>query len=210
MSVDRNGAFYFVDRFTPGGSNDSGVRVNQQVIAGLVTQKVAAELFTFHSSAGSRHVLFLEFDGHDIKQSAWNDGQATLFQSAAYSLDNDFLSFSHRARTAILEIWLRVAQDYSPFDVDVTTEDPGKLDPTVRRVLITRNWDLDNRPMPVADGANLAYLIVWGSPYFSAYSPGLVYHNQLADQADTIAISHQLEHTCGLGHPAQHNGADWN
>ena len=43
---------------------------------------------------------------------------------AAYSMDAD-AAFSEAELDVVQEVWARVAEDYAPFDVDVTTEDPG-------------------------------------------------------------------------------------
>ena len=43
----------------------------------------------------------------------------------AWTLDGDAATFNDAEREAIQTIWQRVAEDYAPFDVDVTTQDPG-------------------------------------------------------------------------------------
>jgi hypothetical protein len=40
----------------------------------------------------------------------------------AFSIDSDFTTYSDAEQMAIQRIWLRVAEDYAPFDVDITTE----------------------------------------------------------------------------------------
>ena len=42
----------------------------------------------------------------------------------AYSKDGD-PAFSAAELDAVQEVWARVAEDYAPFNIDVTTEDPG-------------------------------------------------------------------------------------
>ena len=39
--------------------------------------------------------------------------------------DNNPSTFSDSERATILSVWRIVAEDYAPFDVDVTTEDPA-------------------------------------------------------------------------------------
>ena len=46
--------------------------------------------------------------------------------SPAYDLDGNPSSFSNAELDRIQDIWKLVAEDYAPFDVDVTTEDPGQ------------------------------------------------------------------------------------
>ena len=44
----------------------------------------------------------------------------TTIPAVAFSTDSDFATFSTAEQTAIKRIWQRVAEDYAPFDVDVT------------------------------------------------------------------------------------------
>ena len=48
------------------------------------------------------------------------------FYSGLDSLDGDLGTFNDTEREQIQSIWQRVAEDYAPFDVDVTTQDPGR------------------------------------------------------------------------------------
>lgn len=43
------------------------------------------------------------------------------------------LTNTHRDR--VTDIWMRVAEDYRPFDIDVTTEVPVRLPPAVPRAM---------------------------------------------------------------------------
>ena len=210
LNIDRGGALFFVDRFPVKTSAQAGSGDNQNADTALLSIKTKADLFALHSKPGSTHILILDFDGHDIEQTGWNGGKSAIFRATPFSQDNDFSSFSPAERTAIQRIWQRVAEDFAPFDIDVTTEEPGMVGPTVGRVLITRNRDLDDRPMPFADASGLAYLGVWGSADYAAYSPALVYYNQLAGQVNYIAeaASHQVGHNLGLGHQGR-TGEDY-
>lgn len=84
-----------------------------------------AQTFALHSRPGSDRVLYLDFNGHTLTDTGWNDGVGDPLQYAAFSIDNDPTTFNDAERRAIHQIWRRVAEDYAPFDIDVTTEDPG-------------------------------------------------------------------------------------
>jgi hypothetical protein len=73
--------------------------------------------------------LFLDFDG-DVTP-IWGDSRPGV--TPAYDQDGDPLSFSPGELNSIQEIWARVSEKYSPFNIDVTTVDPGNL--TNRRTL---------------------------------------------------------------------------
>lgn len=99
--------------------------------AGATTQIAAASLpasqtFALHSLPGSAHTIFLDFDGADVTGTWWNDnrGLAPGFHTG-FSLDSDYSTFNSDELAYIQQVWQIVAEKYSPFDVDVTTQDPG-------------------------------------------------------------------------------------
>jgi hypothetical protein len=88
----------------------------------VATAPVAiADLQKYHSRPGATAKLFLDFDG--IAGMTW--GQYTVPTQTPFSTDADNTTFSTTEQQTIYEIWARVAEKYSPFNVDVTTEDPG-------------------------------------------------------------------------------------
>src|SRR5688572_5272490 len=67
--------------------------------------------------------LHLDFDG-DVTTS-W--GAYAPGTTPAYDQDGDATTFSDGEMTSIRDIWARVAEKYSPFNLDVTTVDTGNL-----------------------------------------------------------------------------------
>jgi subtilisin family serine protease len=86
----------------------------------------AAETFNLHSRPGSNYTIFLDFDGHATTSTRYNS-ETTLpvIQSPPFDIDGDPNSFSGSELDRIEQVWQRVAEDFIPFDVDVTTQDPG-------------------------------------------------------------------------------------
>lgn len=89
-----------------------------------------ARAFQLHSLPGATRRIYLDFDGQEVSQTAWNLHPTSLLPPGRYegwdpSRDGQGV-FSDAERRAIHEIWARVAEDYAPFQVDVTTEDPGE------------------------------------------------------------------------------------
>ena len=86
------------------------------------------QTFKLHSLPGSKKVIFIDFDGHTTTGTAWNTSYAngSPINSPAYDLDGDTSSFSNTEMDRIQDIWKLVSENYAPFDVDVTTEDPGQ------------------------------------------------------------------------------------
>ncbi len=87
----------------------------------------AANAFTLHSNPGATKVIYLDFDGHTVSGTSWNssyNGGSDIVQ-AAWSMDSDRNTFTTAERDKIIQLWRMIAEDFVPFDVDVTTQDPG-------------------------------------------------------------------------------------
>ena len=162
-----------------------------------------ADTFQLHSKPGASKVLFLDFDGHTISGTAWNSGRPDPLYARAFDIDGSPSTFSSEELNRIQEVWHRTAEDFSPFDIDVTTEDPGVFDATTGRVLITHTLDTNNNLMPYDTAGGVAYVGVFGASYFQSYQPAFVYYNNLGGGNPTYiaeATSHEFGHNLGLSH----------
>lgn len=83
------------------------------------------ETFKLHSRPGAKLVIYLDFDGHTTTGTPWND-PGTSFTTPAYSIDADTAAFNDAEHAAIQNVWLRMAEDFAAFNVDVTTEEPSE------------------------------------------------------------------------------------
>lgn len=103
-------------------------------------------------------------------------------------------------------VFSRVAEDYAPFNVDVTTEEPAEITRSVLHAIIVAAKQRDGVTyMPSGDRAGgVAFLNVFGVPN-SFLRPALVFYDNLASQADYFAeaTSHELGHNFGLSHDGQ-------
>ncbi|MGI8982542.1 MAG: choice-of-anchor D domain-containing protein [Pirellulaceae bacterium] len=75
------------------------------------------------SNSGARVKLYLDFNGNF--EAAW--GAYRNVTTRVFDRDGDATTFSDSEISTIREIWARVAEDYSPFNIDVTTIDPGAI-----------------------------------------------------------------------------------
>ena len=166
------------------------------------------QTFLLHSRPGATKVIYLDFDGHVTTGTPWNilDTGGLDIVSAPFDLDGLPLSFNSAERERIQYIWQRVAEDYSPFDIDVTTQDPGiealrKTDTSdtsygVRVVISPTPWyGLIHNFYP----AGIAYV---GSFTSSSDTPCYVFAEDLSNDEKDIAdaASHEAGHTLGLHH----------
>ncbi len=86
----------------------------------------ASQTFGLHSLPGSTHTIFLDFNGANVSGTWWNaNGGMPARTYSGFTLDADPTTFNSSELAYIQEVWRIVAEKYAPFDVDVTTQDPG-------------------------------------------------------------------------------------
>jgi subtilisin-like proprotein convertase family protein len=78
-----------------------------------------------HSNLGAPMTILLDFDGHNIRNTVWNVNNFGNIVNLPYDTDGDLASFSQDELDTIQSVWERVSEDFLPFNIDVTTEDPG-------------------------------------------------------------------------------------
>jgi PKD repeat protein len=157
--------------------------------------------FLLHSRPGANRVIYLDFDGHVTSGTAWNASSGIdPIVSPAYNTDADPNSFSIQELENIQKMWQQVSEDFVPFDVDVTTEDPGvnainrsSSGDTLygTRVVITQD-NFDN-----CGCGGFAYVGVFDN-IGSYYKPAFVFNTGVVGAGE--AISHETGHNLGLSH----------
>jgi len=171
------------------------------------------ETFLLHSKPGSTRTIYLDFDGMVISGTAWNDnfyGGSNII-APPWDIDGNPASFSAAEQAIIQEVWFRVAEDYAPFDVDVTTEYPGEAALTRAnqadqvygtRALISPIASL------IAPAGGIAYLDAF-SEVGDYHKPALVFPENLGNNPKNIgeASSHEVGHNLNLTHQGQGNQA---
>lgn len=194
----------------PGSAEAAQAAASAEVLSTAIVPN-STDAFKLHSLPGATRVIYLDFNGHTTSGTAWNSsttGGADIV-SAPFDLDGDPTTFSTAERDRITRIWQRVSEDYMPFAIDVTTEDPGlealrKTNSTDQnygvRVVIspTSAWN------PGAGG--IAYV---GSFNWNSDTPCFVFSSNLgpnSEKAIAEASSHEAGHTLGLHHNGKTDG----
>ena len=99
------------------------------MLAGTPTSLVSGnpldQTFFLHSDPGATKVIYLDFDGQNIRNTPWNTNGFGNLLNLPFDTDGNLAAFSDDELTTIQSIWERVSEDFRPFDVDVTTQDPG-------------------------------------------------------------------------------------
>ncbi|WP_020472808.1 M12 family metallo-peptidase [Zavarzinella formosa] len=167
-----------------------------------------SQTFNLHSVPGATKVIYLDFDGNTTLGTQWNTTYAAGLNNPivtpAFNFEGSSSTFSANEQTRIQLIWQRVAEDYAPFNVDVTTEDPG-----VEALRNTGGGDTHWGKRVCIGGSY--------QDWYGTSAGGVAYLNTFAANTDTPcfvfaqsqsndekniaeAVSHEVGHTFGLSH----------
>jgi len=212
LHLDRSGKPLYICNHGPAAA--PGVGEDTEPYVGVAALPLD-QTFRLHTRPGARRVIFLDFDGHVTRNTSWNSAFANGgdIVTPAYDTDGNPSSFSDAERRAIQDIWLRVAEDFAPFDVDVTTEDPG-VNALVRAGSTDTVWGVrvcvggSSSDWLGQSAGGIAYINSFGT---SSDTPCFVFPRSLGNNAKYIAeaTSHEIGHTLGLYHSSQSNGTEY-
>lgn len=176
------------------------IAVVSDTSAALAPASALTSLPQLSSNSSARAKLYLDFNGHT--QGSWGSyGRVT---TPAFDQNGNPFSLSSGELATIREVWARVAEDYAPFNVDVTTIDPGsQVDGRVAHVAIGGNW---------SDWYGSS---AGGVAYVGGFANGMpnvayVFEDALGNGNPRYlaeAISHEAGHLFGLQHQAVWSGS---
>lgn len=151
------------------------------------------------SLPGANHTIYLDFDGHVTAGTSWNSSYGvTSINSPAYSSDADPANFSDAELAVIQNTWRRVAEDFAPFQVNVTTVEPVATDLAKSGTGDTR-WGVRTVvTKDVAFGCGCGGIAYIDSFNWSNDTPVYVFNTSELGVAE--AASHEVGHSLGLSH----------
>jgi hypothetical protein len=209
LHADDQGNIFYGDTLLPEQTDAAASAPGE---AGAAPVATLDDAFLLHSRPGAPNTVFIDFDGHTISGTAWN-GSISSYDALPYDLDGSPSTFNDTERGRIVDIWHRVSEDLAPFNIDVTTEDPGSFNRYTGHILVTHTIDGAGNDMPSNGGGGVAYVGVFGnSNYHTSYSPALVYYNHLGNGGETYiaeASSHEFGHNLGLSHDGTTTGTTY-
>lgn len=204
--IDTSGRLYYVEAppaANPGEQTEGG---SDNVFASPVAAPVdLSKTFQLHSKPGASKVIYLDFNGQTVTGTGWNNSYSlpTIY-APAFDTGGNASVFDEAELTRIQNIWSRVAEDYAPFDIDVTTEEPSAdaMDRSSSsdqaygtRAIITK------KVLPCTCGG-IAYVGIFD--YTSSYyKPAWIFYDMLGGGDEKFvaeAISHEVGHNLGLNH----------
>jgi hypothetical protein len=154
--------------------------------------RAALTVPAYSSLSGATAKIYLDFGGTSF-QGTWSG--KTPGTVPAYDTDGNAANFSATELSNIQQIFLRVAEKYSPFNVDVTTVDPGNLNnrETARLIIGGSNaW--------YGSGGGVAFINGFTN---SSSNIGWVFPKNLSNgNPKTVAeaAAHEAGHLFGLQH----------
>jgi PKD repeat protein len=208
LGVDRGGHLFFADPSlptAPAGTTVLGALAAPAALAPL------DQTFLLHSRPGAHRIVYLDFDGFTLSGVAWNSytGSSTIV-CPPWDIDGQPSVFGDAERTKIQQVWQRVSEDYAPFDVDVTTEDPGEAALT-RSSTADQDYGMRVLISPISNYfgsyGGIAYIGVFDA-VGDQYKTALVFPEGLGNDEKCIAeaASHENGHTLGLLHDGTTSG----
>lgn len=224
-TLDDGGRLYYVDPL-PQVTEDL---VEPSRSQSATTAQAGLAIPALHSRPASTHTIFLDFDGVTLGSSnAWVTSAQDPISAGTktgFTLDAN-PDFDAAEIAYIQKVWKIVAEKYSPYDVDVTTVDPGVAG-------YTRTNSADNvygthvvitdDPGPVSQVCNsqcagVAYNDSFSSNFGTTnvynntnYEPAWVFSSQTfgSPQVTALDAAHEIGHTLALNHDGDTTHPDY-
>lgn len=162
------------------------------IIVSLFISNNVFSIPKLNSFPSASATIYLDFDGQYVQSTVWNGGNP--LDCAPSGLNE----------AQITEVFNRVAEDYRPFNINITTDSAVYLAAPLNkrmRVIITTTsaW------MPGVGGISYVGSFTWGDD-----TPAFVFSDRLGPYSPKMVgecCSHESGHTVGLSHQSKY-GSD--
>lgn len=193
LAVDSQGQLAYVDVAVPGVTAPSGTSSTTAYAPSLNYPE-----FQLASLPGADKTIYLDFDGHVTTGTSWNTSYGDPIVTNPYDTNGNFDVWSTSELSDIRNAWAAVAEDYAPWNINVTTIEPPLADLAKSgtgdtkwgaRVVITKDTFAN------CGCGGFAYV---GSFTSSIDTPSFVFNTGFVGVAE--AVSHEVGHMVGLSH----------
>jgi hypothetical protein len=203
--------------------NSRSAAILSRIVPAIVDQLEGRTLFAgmplsslpaLESLPGAPATLYLDFNGDDFGDAEWGNQGAQPGVTPAFDTDFDSTTFSANELNQINEIFSRVAEKFSPFNLNVSTISPGSADLNgkIFWVVIGGDGQWAWSPPPVWDPlgpwdkpGGISQVDGFADP--DASNVGWVFPQQLSLEPKAVAeaICHEAGHGFGLEHQSLYN-----
>lgn len=159
------------------------------VLSLISTTMIQSQVPLYNSYPSAAGVIFLDFDGHTVNGTSWNYNGPIV--CGASGLDD----------SKITEVFNRVAEDYRPFNLNITTDSTKYwAAPATQRtrviITVSSSW------YGAAGGVAFVGSYSWGDN-----NPCFVFSQLLNFNVKNIseAVAHEAGHTLGLYHQSAYD-----
>lgn len=154
-----------------------------------------SDAFNLSSNPGADKTLYLDFTGHHSFNNGW--GHNITFP--AYNTSGDSSTFSTGELQQIIEWWERVVEDYSSYDINVTTVEPPLSDLIKSNSGDTRFGIRVVVTQPTSGfGDGIGGIALLNSFNDNVDNPCFAFNK--GNNAGSMTCSHESGHTFGLQH----------
>ncbi|NHA68536.1 hypothetical protein [Phycicoccus flavus] len=162
-------------------------------------------VFSLSSLPGAEKTIYLDFDGNTTTGTTWNSAYGVeTIENPPYDTDGDPTTFSATELAVVRNAYDVVAEDFAPWNVNVTTADPGTE-------ALRRSGTGDTRwgVRVVVTSDTFASCGCGGHAYIGAFDdptdePAFVYNSGSRGVAE--AATHEVGHTLLLAHDGTTSG----
>ena len=154
-----------------------------------------ADTFKLETNPGATRTIYLDYDGHFSRNNAWDHS----IRFPAFDRDGNPSSFSSSELIEIQLQFQNVAEDFAPFDVNVTTKDPG-IGALTRAGLGDQRYGVRSVNTQATGGFGSG---IGGVAYvnsFSSFADNPVFVFNKGTNAGGQTNSHEIGHALGLYH----------
>lgn len=161
------------------------------------------DALALHSSPSSPLRIYLDFTGHTTVDPYWAPYGGSTIVSAPLDYDSNPSSFSVQERNAIGKVWSAVAEDFAPWDVDVTTEEPPLSDLIKSDAADTRyGVRIVMTPSSFMNAGGVAFMNSFSWP---SDTPAFCFCTNYSTNDMALVVSHEAGHTVGLAHDGRYS-----
>ncbi|MDH5432555.1 MAG: M12 family metallo-peptidase, partial [Gammaproteobacteria bacterium] len=159
------------------------------------------ETFELSSLPDANHTIYLEFRGGNYYVFSPMEDEATAYYVAPYNTDGS-AGLSDKEKAEIQIIWKSVAEDFLPFNINVTTKYPG-LEALRKTDENDQQWGTTTL---IGEDPGLGFAWSGGEFWSKDNYPGYVSYKNIDTGSIyppvqlAAAVSHEVGHTMGLVH----------